>query len=247
MSEVAKRAPEIYAHIKDLADDGYKDAAQFMDDYIGYWEQLEEAENAYYEKLTSTSFDTLSNDFANALMDMNTSASDFADSFEDYMKQAIINSLVSDTYKPLLETWYKDFGDAMADGIMSEGEALALKRSWDNITAQGLKDRDRLQQIFGWGATDEGSGAYGAAKSFTQEQGDVLNGRLTALQIGQENIRRDVAAGVEALRSVATLGSEMQGIMISNNSYLEDIARYTRITSQLGEKLDRLILNTDKL
>lgn len=35
-------------------------------------------------------------------------------------------------------------------------------------------------------SSDEGSGAYSAAKSFSQEQGDELNGRLTAMQIAQQ-------------------------------------------------------------
>lgn len=103
MYKVAVELPDVYAHIKDLADNGYKDAAQFMDTYIDYAHQREELENAYMEKLTSVSFDSIQNEFASALMDMDSDAETFAESFEKYMQQAIINSLVSEQYKPLLE------------------------------------------------------------------------------------------------------------------------------------------------
>ena len=65
MWKAATGATTEYAKLKELADDGYKDAAQYMDDYIGYWQELEELENEYNEKLTSVSFDTIQSDFLN--------------------------------------------------------------------------------------------------------------------------------------------------------------------------------------
>lgn len=71
---------------------------------------MQKLEEAYVQKLTSASFDSIENEFVNALLDMDSDAQAFADNFEKYMQQAIVNSLVSDKYKPLLEKWYKAFG-----------------------------------------------------------------------------------------------------------------------------------------
>lgn len=249
MYKVAKDAPEIYALIKNHADDGYKDVSEYMDDYIDYWKQLQEAEDAYFEKLTSTSMDTISSDFANSLMDMEKSSADFAESFENYMKTAIINALVSEKYKPLLEEWYGDFADAMVNGVMSDTAAAALRNRWTQITNMGLVDRDMLQKQFGWGSTGdgEGSGAYKAASTFTQEQGDELNGRLAALQIGQERINANVTQAIEQLRGLSVffvdgggvLG-EIRNLVMMGNSHLEDISRYTRIASQYGDMINEI-------
>lgn len=166
MYRVATELTDIYSRIKDYADDGYRDAAQFMDTYIQYWRQLEDLQNAYYEKMTSVSFDSIESDFKNALLDMDSDAEDFADNFEKYLQQAIINSLVSDKYKPLLESWYHAFSTYMEDGILSEAERIALQQgghfynkatgSWENYTGwdamqeQALRDRNALRDQFGW-------------------------------------------------------------------------------------------------
>lgn len=247
MHRIAVEAPDVYAHIKQYADEGFADASAYMDEYIEYWKKLQDAEDAYHEKLTSTTFDTISSDFASALMDMDKSSADFAESFENYMKTAIINALVSEKYKPLLEEWYGDFADAMVDGVMSDTEAAALRNRWTQITNMGLADRDMLQKQFGWGSTGEGSGAYKAASSFTQEQGDELNGRLAALQIGQERINANVSQAIEQLRGLSVffvdgggvLG-EIRNLVMMGNSHLEDISRYTRIASQYGDMINEI-------
>lgn len=251
MANVAKYAPDVYARIKQYADEGFADAGQYMDDYIGYWEQLRDATDAYNEKLTSTSFDSVVESFASSLMDMSKDAASFSEDFETYMRTAIINALVSEKYKPLLQSWYEGFASAMVDGMLTEAESARLKREWDEITKQGLQDRDTFARLFGWGdTTGEDGGAYGASKSFSQEQGDELNGRLTAIQIRQEQIRRDVAAGVEALRSVSAWGDrfdEQRAILLSSNSHLEDIARYTKNLIEMGNQLNRIATNTARL
>lgn len=254
MSDVAKRAPEVYGRIKELADNGYKDAAQFMDDYISYWQQLEEATASYYEKLTSVSQDTITSDFANALKDMDSSASDFADNFEKYLKDAIINALVSNEFEPLIKDWYEKFAKAVESDGIDEAEADALRREWDTITDKGLQRREEMQKMFDWGSTGEGSGAYGAVKSFSQEQGDELNGRLAAIQIGQQRSNESLVSAVTALQSLSVVVtanqgalSEMRNLMLIGNGHLEDIARYTKLTSQNSELLQTIATKIDNL
>lgn len=82
MYNVANNATDLYSKIKQYADDGYQDASQYMDEYIEYWKQLEELEDAYREKLTDTSFDSVRDEFKNSLLDMESDAEDFAENFE---------------------------------------------------------------------------------------------------------------------------------------------------------------------
>ena len=199
MYKIATEATDIYSHIKDLADDGYENAAQFMDQYLEYWKQLEALENAYLEKLTSTSFDNIESDFTNALLDMDSDAQTFADNFEKYMQQAIINSLVSERYKPLLEKWYKAFGSFMRDGSISEYERQMLLNGgsyydqttgkaesfegWNSMTESALAERDALRRMFDWGGGEnyEQEASSKSWQTMSQDTAEELNGRFTAL------------------------------------------------------------------
>ena len=270
MYKVAVELPDVYAHIKDLADDGYKDAAQFMDTYIDYAHQREELEKAYMEKLTSVSFDSIQNEFASALMDMDSDAETFAESFEKYMQQAIINSLVSEQYKPLLEKWYKAFGSFMSDGGISEAEMRQLRetggtyydpttgrsesfQSWSSMSDSALAMRDTLKDVFGWN-----SGNYkqeASSKGFqamSQDTGEELNGRFTALQIAGESIAANVISIFAQMQLITqtqtssnTYLQEIRNMMITGNSYLEDIAKYSKkIYLDFATKLDDITTNT---
>ena len=247
MHKVAKDAPDVYAHIKQLADDGYQDASQYMDDYIGYWRELEEAAEAYAEKLTGVSLDSVEEDFNSMLSDLDSDSADFAENFEDYLREAIIGALVADQYKPMIEKWYENFRKAAETDGIDKAEQDALRREWDTITQQALKDREMLRDQFGWGSTGEGSGSYGAVSSFTQEQGDELNGRLTALQIGMELENQSLTAAVTALQGLSVVASasgtalnEMRNLLLIGNGHLEDIARYTRIAAQYGDAINTI-------
>lgn len=273
MYKVAVELPDIYAHIKDLANDGYKDAAQYMDQYIEYAKQIDELEKAYMEKLTSVSFDSIQDDFASVLMDMDADAEDFADSFEKYMQQAIINSLVSDQYKPLLEKWYKAFGSYMEDGTISEAEMKQLResggtyydettgkyesfQSWQSMSDSALAARDALKDVFGW--ADSGYKQEASSKGFqsmSQDTGEELNGRFTALQIAGESIAAQAISIYSQMIVMSqvqvssnTYLSEIRNMMITGNSYLEDIAKYSKkIYLDFTTKLEDLIDNTKNL
>lgn len=198
MYKVATEATDIYSHIKDLANDGYEDAAQFMDGYLEYWKEMQKLEEAYVQKLTSTSFDNIESEFANALLDMDSDAQTFADNFEKYMQQAIVNSLVSERYKPLLEKWYKAFGAYMTDGTITEYERQQLLnggsyydnttgktesfQGWNGITESALAERNALRDMFNWDSSAfEQSASSKAWQTMSQDTADELNGRFTAL------------------------------------------------------------------
>lgn len=273
MYKVAVELPDVYAHIKDLADNGYKDAAQFMDTYIDYARQREELEKAYMEKLTSVSFDSIQNEFASALMDMDSDAETFAESFEKYLQQAIINSLVSEQYKPLLEKWYNAFGSFMSDGGISEAEMRQLRetggtyydpttgrsesfQSWSSMSDSALAMRDTLKDVFGWNGGDYKQEASSKGfQSMSQETAEELNGRFTALQIAGESIAANVIsifAQMQFITQTQTSSNnylqEIRNMMITSNSYLEDITKYSKgIYNEFGAKIDALNQKTEDM
>lgn len=183
MAKLAEEDTSLYSKIKSLADDGYKNAAQYMDEYITYYKQLEELENAYNEKLTNTSFDNIRNDFKNALLDMESDAEDFANNFEKMMQNAIVESLMAKKYNKLIQEWYEMFAKAMeSGGGIDEGEYGFLKKKWNDIVNEGLVDKEALKNIFDWKGGSSSSGLSKGIQGITEDTASLLGSYLNGIR-----------------------------------------------------------------
>lgn len=255
MYDVAMYATSAYTKIKDLADDGHEDAAQYMDEYITYWEQLEELEQAYYEKLTSVSYDSMRDEFKSTLLDMESDTADFTENFEKMIQEAIVESLISSKYENRLKGLYAKFGDAMQDGDMSDTEMSNLRSEYDQIVADVTADVEGLREDFGWDSSSTQQSSSSAFQSMSQDTGEELNGRFTAVQDSNERIAASAIVGVEMLTQMAasyTSGNiiltEMRNLLVYSNSYLEDLVKYAKQTynefgstlNDMNNKLNRL-------
>lgn len=241
MAKVAKDLPEIYAQIKLLAKAGYKDAAQFMDDYIGYYKQLEELGSQVEEKLTSSSFDSIVGDFENALMDMDSDMETFADNFENYMRKAVIGALVSNQYKPMIEQWYKAFANFMeTDKKLTPDEIKKLKEqggsyidketgkevkfsSWNDIVSSGLNTKNALLDQLGLGSANQSQKAtINEERNLSEDTGSQIVGRLTAIQIAVEsgNNKRDNAN--ERLSLMNMKLEDFKSIQVQSNNIADE-------------------------
>lgn len=247
MANVAAYAGDIYDKIKQHADDGKGNAAQYMDTYISYYKQLEELENTQREKMTNISFDNVKSEFSDLLSDMNSETEDFTNNFEEMMRNAIVNSLMVSKYNKMLEDWYKAFSKAMEDDTITETEKNNLKSQYDSIVADAKSERDALMKTLELDTTSKSQSATsGGWQSMGQETADELNGRFTALQIAGEQAKVNTDLIVSAVNTLVvktdanfTTLSEVRNMMIITNSYLEDIRKYNKLTyEEFGSKLD---------
>ena len=78
----------------------------------------------------------------------------------------------------------------------------------------------------------------------SQETGEELNGRFTALQISNEEIKNAVLAVIPQLTMITTSGeernqilAELRSIALLSNGHLEDIARYTQFIQNMGKDI----------
>ena len=192
MAKIAQSAPDLYAKIKGLADDGYKDASQFMDEYIEYYKELEELENSFRESLTDVSFDSVRDDFKSLLLDMKSDSKDFASNWEKMMQQAVINSLMNSKYNDLLKKWYYGFSDAMNDDDgLTKAEQAKLKQEWDSIVNSAISERDSIKNAMGWdtGSTYSQEASKYGVTTLSEDTGLSIVGRMTAMQEAVESIK----------------------------------------------------------
>lgn len=227
MYNVANNATDLYSKIKQYADDGYENASQYMDSYIEYWKQLDELEDTYREKLTDTSFDTIRDEFKKQLLDMESDAEDFAEDFEKMMQQAVVESMMSDTYANRLKEWYKSFANSMTDGTLSSTEQSNLKSQWEQMVSDALAERNAIMQAMGWDSSSseqQSASSRGFGTEMTHEDAGELSGRFTAVY--ESNLRIETAEQQQTVAITELRGSISSLIVQANGLY--NIADETR-------------------
>ncbi len=146
--------------------------------YAGVEEELEEMRK---DALTTMTFDSVKNGFADILKDMSSDVDDFGEHIEKTLAEAFLNRVVLDKYSKELEDWYNGFAGAMGDGNLSEEEVEWLKNWYTSIGERAKADRDTLKTV---GIDlEEGTTQTGKAGGFTamsQDQGTKLEGLFTS-------------------------------------------------------------------
>lgn len=178
-----------------------EDKKKTDDERIKQWKrQIEDIDSAIadnaekaQEAIAGISFDTFRNNFLDTLMDMDSSAEDFANNFESYLQRSILDSLMASKYDEKIKQLYNQWTKLGEDGL-SESEVERLRNDSQAIIEQMLKDRDQLAEIFGWKneledrAASSQQASAGGFETMSQDSADELNGRFTALQMAGEEL-----------------------------------------------------------
>ncbi|MGZ2691087.1 tape measure protein [Bacteroides fragilis] len=228
-----------------------EDFIKYIQDIVNGSEKLEDIQNQVKEQLTQVSFDSVFDSFVDTLMNMDSSAKDFADDFTSYMQKAILSTMLGKTYEKRLQEWYDAFASANEDkGGISSDEYKNLQEQWNSIVNDAIKERNELKDLLGW-SSDTSVSQDSTKRGFegmSQDTAEELNGRFTALQMAGEEIKNqmiNVVVGVNSLISISTEGNVTLSNILSQhvitNGYLEDIVKHTKLMLGFGDKFDRMI------
>ena len=200
MYYVSTKAAAEYEKLKALANDGYKDAAQYMDTYVDYYKQLRELEDQRKQEKTSTTADELADTFASALDSMDDLSQTFADNFTKTLRNAIIQAFVSSTaMKSKIQSFYDKMSeyaaneDMQGDSIYTDSEWKELQGMWNDLGADFSKFQDTLKNL-GVYADQTSSGLSGSIQSITEETADLLASYVNAIRADVAFIRSWYAA-----------------------------------------------------
>lgn len=226
MAMVSSEATDLYSKIKNAADDGYKDAAQYMDSYIGYYKELEELQNRYYEKLTSTSFDSIKDSFRSSLLEMKDNAEAFTKDFEEMMQNALLEIMMTNIYDKQLQEWYDNFAKRVeSNGKLTDAEIDASRKEYMAIVDRAKAEWEKYQEMIGdTGNTSSQEASKKGLATASQDSIDELNGRFTALQIAGEEIKNQSVTQSQSL-NILTMKADT---LISINTETRNIADDTR-------------------
>ena len=148
-----------------------------LESIIEYGDKANEYTEALGVAMTNMSLDDLTNDFESMLQDMDSDAEEFSENFEEYMRNAIIRSMMVGTYASELENWYNNFKKKIADDQLSDSDIEALREEYMDIVNRAITERDKLLSVVGTSTS---------------------SGNLSALQQGIQSISEDTASALEA-------------------------------------------------
>lgn len=210
--------PDVVEAIKNTGKGGYGDRVlEKLKDYAAEAGTLEDIADDLAESLTQISFDSLKSEFIDTLMDMNSSAQDFSDNFSKMLMQAVLKAKVDDLLGNDMQAFYDEWTErAKANGgKLSKTDITALKEKYDEMVQEGLKIRDEVAEITGYKQSYEQSASSGSFESMSQDTGEELNGRFTAVQIATEGTYEEAKLINTKLDAIAARDGGTEGSLLT--------------------------------
>lgn len=210
--------PDVVEAIKNTGKGGYGDRVlEKLKDYAAEAGTLEDIADDLAESLTQISFDSLKSEFIDTLMDMNSSAQDFSDNFSKMLMQAVLKAKVDDLLGNDMQAFYDEWTErAKANGgKLSQTDINELKGRYDEMVQEGLKIRDEVAEITGYKQSYEQSASSGSFESMSQDTGEELNGRFTAVQIATEGTYEEAKLINTKLDAIAARDGGTEGSLLT--------------------------------
>ena len=236
-------------------------AAEYLDKLIeieGEEGEVEEILDEITEAITGMNFDTVSSDFADLLNDMDSEVENFADKFESYLREAIINGMVTNIFADEISSIIKQAeeygsndayvdkngnirvktGGETANDILSEyttEEYAALKEAVKKLNEEQIYRRDILRDMYGW--TDDDDASMGSSiKSISESQADLLAGYVNAIRADVSVARQLETAYFAKFDAVTQAQLEQLGSVVANT--LRNAEAAERIEAAVGNVYD---------
>lgn len=236
LEDIYKLTPEQMADIrthnadvwKNMTDQGKYDKTEYWEQYTELAGKLEELTEQINENLTQTTFDSMKSDFINNLMDMSKSAKDFSNDFTTMLNQSMLNFALGDLMNKKLKPLYESWANKMKENggrKLTPTELNNLKEEYDKIVQEGLAIRDNITDITGYKQSYEQSASSGSFESMSQDTGNELNGRFTAVQIATEGTYEETKLINTKLDAIAARdgGAESSLLTASVNTIMGNV------------------------
>ena len=219
LEKLKSEAPTFWAKL-----DG--DVRDYLDKIIEGEERIEEIHNQINKQLTQTTFDSVYSNFIDTLMDMKASSKDAAEDISEYFMQAMLSEQIGTLYQDKLKKWYEKFAKGMEDGSLTESERNALNSEYMGYIEEAMKLRDELAAATGYDKISQESTSQSASskgfQAMSQDTGEELNGRFTALQIAGEEIKNQNIIQSQSLNLLTVKADALLSINTETRNIADD-------------------------
>ena len=238
--------------------DGESNPIELINEYIERAGEIQELTDQLNRKLTGYTFEGFADSYKDILKDLTSDTQDFGDKIEEIISNAMIESLVNEEFRERIQKLYQYIAEHADDGLD------ATELDWIRKENKDIADKmiARRQNLIDSGlikpSEDEAYRQQASAKGFaamSQDTGEELNGRFTALQISNEAISQQMIVAVACLNGLTVVCTsidknvaEIRGLVFTSTGYLEDVVKYAKLMYQrLGGSLEDIVNNTKNL
>nr|DAX83335.1 MAG TPA: minor tail protein [Caudoviricetes sp.] len=233
------------------------DTQKYADQIANGVEKVAEVMEQRITDTTLIDIDGLRSDFQDLLTDMDADSADFADNFEEYMRNAILNSMLKDEYMDRLTAWREKLYNAMDDGV-TEDEYNALKAEGQQIADEMKAKRDAMSEMYNWGKDDdEREASKKGFASMSQDSADKLDGSFAvmashtySINEGVKQIQSSTDKILEKLIYLSNLDKNINEITKHSDlviTYLSDISSHTARLEFIEKAIESIKLGIDTL
>lgn len=265
LSSIYSLSPEQLKAIRDFAPNLWKyltevgkyDKKEYWDAVVEQAGKTEKLTEQIKNNLTQTSFDSLRSSFLDTLMDMNADAEDWSNNFAKMLFKSLVNrSVLNDDFDKWLKDFQNKWAKKLSDGDMSQSDYEAYKSEYSKKMEELKKKTDNLASYMGY--SDENAAQKATANgvsSITYEQATNIIALTTAGNISRDQTKELVTSIVSNIALLSSFSSstsativEIRNLMITNNSYLEDILKNSKnIYNVFSSKIDDINRNLKEL
>ncbi len=174
-----------------ITEDQYNLAVQYLSTIENAEEQLKQLHEEYKDAILGTTSEAITDSIIEGLMAGKRGIEDFAGTFEDMMKQALINSMMVKAIQPQIDKFMDTFFAVTndADGL-SQADISSLQSVWEVLVNGWGKTFDEMESMFPdlFDATNQANNLAGAIKGVTEETAGLIAGQMNAIRMNQAHV-----------------------------------------------------------
>ena len=230
--------------------DGHKNPLSKVEEYIERAGTLEELTNALNEKLTGYSWDGFLDQYKSLIKEMEGDMSDFGDFINETISNALIEAFVNERLQDDIKDLYEYIANAAPDGL-SEEEIEEIRRRNEAIANQAAAWKESMVEAGLIAENTDKTQQSASSKGFetmSQDTGDALNGRMTAIYEAELNIANTTTEQLAVLKAIyGQIGGNMADVASESKQILSTSYIQQNNISFPTAQLDALVDKVDKL
>jgi hypothetical protein len=171
-----------------ISEEQYNLALEYLNTIEDAEERLKRLHEEYRDALLGATAESITDAITQGLLEGKRGIEDFADTFENLMKQAVVNAMMMRSIQPeidkFMETWFRMANDE--DGLTPEDIGY-LKKYWSTLVNQFGDSIDELESMFPdlFDIGESANSLSGAVKGVTEQTAGLIAGQMNAIRINQ--------------------------------------------------------------
>jgi hypothetical protein len=166
--------------------------------------------DSYKQTLTGTTSDSIVSSIADAFANSKSTITDFANTFQDLMKNAVIQSLKTQALEGPLKDWYETFAKMNEKGLTAD-DVTKLRDMYNKIIGNAQTEFTTLQNVTGvqFPTASDANTLSGSIKGMSEDTATALEGSLNSLRLNVATMLQNNTNGMTIMQKSLDLQGQI--------------------------------------